>query len=604
MSTPPPTFWGTWQTRIRALHNIGPLVKIVWESGRVVVCGGLACRIAAALIPLAMLSVSKRILDAVQAHFAGHPLPPQFWYLVAAEPTLAAFGSVLGRLTGYFDALLADRFTRFVSVRVMEHASRLDLASYEDPVFYDQLERARVQSTDRIGVIQAIGGIFQQLIAAISFSAGVFWFSPWLLALLLIAVIPPFHGETHFAFLGYAQNLRQTPMRRQLDYLRMLGASKESAKELELFDLSAFLTGEYTQIGNQPDDQDVRVAKRHLIAGAFLSLLSTAGYYGAYVYVIYRTITGALTWGELQFLAGAIAGASSNIQNVFSSFSSIASQSLFLTDLVEFLRVTPKISSKPNPSSAPRPIRDGFVFEGVSFSYPGSARSVLNRFDLRPDKDEKIALIGENGQGKTTIMKLLTRLYDPCEGRILPDGVDLRDFSIEDLHRGIGVIFQDFVRYEMTVRQNVAVGRMGAPEAATLEAAHKILAEEVIDRLPQRYDQLLGRRFENGVDLSGGEWERMALSRANLRDAQILALDEPNAALDAHSENEIFERFAELTQGKMALLISHRFSPVKIADRILVIADGAIAEQVSHQSLLARGGRYASLFELQASSYR
>jgi ATP-binding cassette subfamily B protein len=604
MSAPPPTFWGTWQTRLRALHNIGPLLKIVWQSGRAVVSGGLACRVVGALIPLAMLSVSKRILDAIQAHFAGRPLPPEFWYLVGAEAALAAFGSVLGRLTGYFDALLADRFTRFVSVRVMEHASRLDLASYEDPVFYDQLERARVQSTDRIGMIQAIGGIFQQLIAAISLSAGVFWFSPWLLALLVIAVIPAFLGETHFAFLGYAQNLRQTPMRRQLDYLRMLGASKESAKELKLFDLSAFLTGEYTQIANKLYDQDVRLAKRRLIAGAFLSLLSTAGYYGAYVYVIYRTIAGSLTWGGLQFLAGAIAGASSNIQNIFSSFSSIADQSLFLTDLVEFLHVTPKIRSKPNALLAPRPIRDGFVFERVSFSYPGSARSVLNRLDLRLDKDEKIALIGENGQGKTTIVKLLTRLYDPCEGRILLDGVDLRDFSIEDLHREIGVIFQDFVRYEMTVRQNIAVGRMGAAESAILEAAHKSLAEESIHRLPQRYDQLLGRRFENGVDLSGGEWQRVALARAYLRDAQILVLDEPTAALDARSEHEIFQRFAELTHGKMALLISHRFSTVKMADRILVLADGSIAEQGSHKSLLALGGRYASLFELQAASYR
>jgi ATP-binding cassette subfamily B protein len=604
MSTPPPTFWGTWQTRLRALHNIKPLMKIVWESGRGVVSGGLACRVAAALIPLAMLSVSKRILDAVQAHFAGRPLPPEFWYLVGAEAALAAFGSMLGRLTGYFDALLADRFTRFVSVRVMEHASRLDLASYEDPVFYDQLERARVQSTDRIGMIQAIGGIFQQVIAAISLSAGVFWFSPWLLALLVIAVIPAFLGETHFAFLGYAQNLGQTPMRRQLDYLRMLGASKESAKELKLFDLSAFLTGEYTQIANQLYDQDVRLAKRRLIAGAFLSLLSTAGYYGAYIYVIYRTIAGDLTWGGLQFLAGAIAGASSNIQNIFSTFSSIADQSLFLTDLVEFLNVTPKIGSKPNALPAPRPIRDGFVFERVSFAYPGSSRGVLNRLDLRLDKDEKIALIGENGQGKTTIVKLLTRLYDPTEGRILLDGVDLRDYSIEDLHREIGVIFQDFVRYEMSVRQNIAVGRMGAPESAIVESAHKSLAEEVIERLPRRYDQLLGRRFEDGVDLSGGEWQRVALARAYIRDAPIVVFVEPTAALDARSEHEIFERFAELTQGKMALLISHRFSTVKMADRILVLADGSIAEQGSHQSLLALGGRYSSLFELQASSYR
>jgi ATP-binding cassette subfamily B protein len=589
---------------LRALRNIPPLARIVWESGPGVVAGGLAWRIAGALIPLAMLSVSKRILDAVQSHFAGRPLPAAFWYLVAAEAALAAVGSILGRLTGYFDALLADRFTRHVSVKVMEHASRLDLASYEDPVFYDKLERARVQATDRIGMIQSLGGVLQQIITAVSLSLGVLWFSPWLLVVLVVAVVPAFLGESHFAFLGYAQNIRQTPVRRQLDYLRTLGASKESAKELKLFDLSPFLSEEYTRLSNQIYHENVRLAGRRLRAGGLLSLLSTAGYYGAYAYVIYRTVTGGLTWGSLQFLAGAIAGASTNIQNIFSTFSSIADQSLFLTDLVEFLRVGPTIRSKPDAIPAPRPIRDGFIFENVSFSYPGSERRVLERLNLQIGRDERIALIGENGQGKTTIVKLLTRLYDPSEGRILLDGVDLRDYRIEDLHREIGVIFQDFVHYEMTARHNIAVGRLEATEASIREAAHKSLADQVIGRLPGGFDQLLGRRFEGGLDLSGGEWQRMALARAYLRDAQILVLDEPTAALDARSEHEVFERFAELTEGKMALLISHRFSTVKMADRILVLEDGRVAEQGSHGSLLALGGRYASMFELQASSYR
>ncbi len=564
----------------------------------------MAWRLIGALIPLAMLTVSKRILDAVQSHASGRPLPSAFWYLVAAEAGLAAFGAILGRLTGYFDALLADRFTRFVSVKVMQHASQLDLASYEDPVFYDKLERARVQATDRIGMIQSLGGIIQQIITAASLAAGVFWFSPWLLILLVVAVIPAFLGESHFAFLGYALNIRQTPVRRQLDYLRTLGASKESAKELKLFELGGFLSGEYTRLSDEIYDQNVRLAGRRLRAGALLSLASTAGYYGAYAYVIYRTVTGELTWGSLQFLAGAIAGAAANIQNIFSTFSSIADQSLFLTDLVEFLRVGPKIRSKPDALPAPRPIRDGVVFERVSFNYPGSDRRVLESLSLSIARDERIALIGENGQGKTTIVKLLTRLYDPAEGRILLDGVDLRDYSVEDLHREIGVIFQDFVRYEMTARQNIAVGRMGATDVAIGEAARKSLAGEVVDRLPRGFDQLLGRRFEGGLDLSGGEWQKMALARAYLRDAQILILDEPTASLDARSEYEVFQRFAELTLDKMALLISHRFSTVRMADRILVLENGRIAEQGGHKSLLALGGRYASMFELQASSYR
>jgi ATP-binding cassette subfamily B protein len=581
------------------------LLAIVWESGRGVVAGTGLSRVVSALVPLSMLVVSKRILDGVQAHFAGRPLPPVFWYLVAAEFALAVFGSLLGRATAYFDTLLADRFTRHVSIRVMEHASRLDLASYEDPVFYDKLERARVQSTDRIAMVQALGTVGQQVIAAVSLSAGIVWFSPWLLVLLVMAVVPAFLGESHFAFEGYSLNIRQTPVRRQLDYLRTLGASKESAKELKLFGLGGFLSGEYARLANGLYDQNVQLARRRLVAGALLSLVSTMAYYGAYAYVIYETVAGRLSWGSLQFLAGALAGASTNIQSIFSTFSSIADQSLFLTDLVEFLRVQPKIASKPDALPAPRPIREGFLFDGVSFAYPGRDRLVLDRLDLRIEPGERIALIGENGQGKTTIVKLLTRLYDPTAGRILLDGIDLREYSVEDLHNEISVIFQDFMRYEMTAGENIAAGRMdGAKESSIRQAARKSMADQVIERLPHGYEQLLGRRFEGGVDLSGGEWQKIALARAYLRQAQILILDEPTASLDARSEYEVFQRFAELTEGRMALLISHRFSTVRMADRIVVLENGAIAEEGSHQQLVALGGRYSGMFELQAASYR
>lgn len=599
------TFRASWAERIRALKNIPPLLSIVWDSGPRVVTASMLCRLIGALIPLSMLAVSKLILDAVQAHFTGRLLPVIFWYLVAAEFALAVLGSLIGRSTGYFDALLADRFTRHVSLRVMKHASQLDLASYEDPAFYDRLERARVQGSDRIAMVQAIGAVAQQVVMAVSLSAGIIWFSPWLLVILVVAVVPAFLGESHFAFEGYSLNIRQTPTRRQLDYLRTLGASKESAKELKLFNLSGYLSGEYSRLSNKLYDENVHLAKRRLWTGAFLSLLSSGAYYGAYAYVIYRTVTGTLSWGSLQFLAGALAGASSTIQNIFSTFSSIADQSLFLTDLVEFLRVKARIESKPNGLLAPRPIQEGFRFESVSFRYPGSDRPVLDRLNLQIDAGERIALVGENGQGKTTIVKLLTRLYDPASGRILLDGVDLREYSVEDLHSQIGVIFQDFVRYEMTASQNIATGRVDAAgESAILDAARKSGADEVIKRLPNGYSQLLGRRFEGGVDLSGGEWQKMALARAYLRDAQILILDEPTASLDARSEYEIFQRFAELTENRMALLISHRFSSVRMADRIVVLENGRIAEQGSHEQLIALGGRYAGMFELQAENYR
>ncbi|MGE0443811.1 MAG: ABC transporter ATP-binding protein [Vicinamibacterales bacterium] len=602
----PSRIWSGWAPRARALRNVPVLLRLAWESGPGVVAAGLAGRIAGALLPMVMLLVAKSILDAVQLKFTSGELRPDFWWLVGLECGLAVLGAVIGRATGFCDALLADRFTRHVSVRVMGHASRLDLATYEDPSFHDVLERARVQATDRIAMVQALGTLLQQGIMVITLSATILYFSPWLLVLLVLAVVPAFIGESHFAFLGYALNIEQTPSRRKLDYLRQLGASKEAAKELRLFGLAPFVTDQYARLSDTIYDQNVALARRRLVAGALLSIVSTGSYYAAYAYVIYRTVNGELTWGSLQLLAGAIGGASNGIQSVFATFSGIADQSLFLTDLVEFFKVRPAIASKPDAIPAPRPMRDGIVFENVSFAYPGNRRLVLDRLNLRMEVGERIALVGANGQGKTTIVKLLTRLYDPSEGRILLDGVDLRDYRVEELHREIGVIFQDFMRYDMTARQNIATGRIEAEGSdRDIElAARKSLANEVIARLPNGYDQLLGRRFDGGLDLSGGEWQKVALARAYLRDAQLLVLDEPTAALDARSEFEVFQRFADLTAGKTALLISHRFSTVRMADRILVLSDGRIGEQGSHSSLVARGGQYAELFELQAASYR
>jgi ATP-binding cassette, subfamily B, bacterial len=489
---------------------------------------------------------------------------------------------------------------------VMKHAAGLDLLAYEDPVFYDRLERARVQATDRLGMIQSIGRLIQQIVTAVAFSVSIVLFSPWLMLVLVAGVIPAFLGESHFAFLGYAKNFRQTPIRRQLDYLRVLGGSKEAAKELKLFGLKDFLTARFTHLSDQIYDEDVSLARRKLIAGSMLSLIGTAGYYGAYLYVIYRTVAGALTLGSLTFLTAAIQQAGSNIQQIFSTVSSIADQALFLTDLVAFLEMQPTIRSKPNALPVPRPIRRGFEFRNVSFRYPGGSRNVLHEFNFHLHPGERVALIGENGQGKTTIDKLLTRLYDPTEGQILLDGVDLREYDLETLYKEIGVIFQDFMRYEMTARENIAVGKIEEIDNLPLlhTSAHKSMADEVIGRLGKGYEQMLGRRFEGGVDLSGGEWQKVALARAYLREAQVLVLDEPTAALDARSEFEVFQRFAELTTDKMALFISHRFSTVRMADRIVVLENGSIAEEGKHEELTHLGGRYAEMFELQAASYR
>jgi ATP-binding cassette subfamily B protein len=600
-------FKGSWRERFSALRNLPAVLRFVWESGRAVVVLGLIARVIAALLPPALFWVSKLIIDTI-VHIIGthQPAGTRLWWLVAAEFALALTTGILGRAIDYLDALLAGRYMHHVSVRVMEHAASLDLLAYEDPAFYDRLERARVQATDRLYMIQAMGRLIQQVITTITLSVQIMLFSPWLLLMLVVGVLPAFAGETHFAFLGYAKNFRQTPVRRQLDYLRILGGSKEAAKELRLFGLKNFLTTRFKTLSTKVYEEDVDLARRKAIAGSLLSVIGTAGYYTAYVFAVWKTVAGVFSLGTLTLLANAIREASSNLQQTFSTLSTIADQALFLTDLIAFFEMSPTIASKPNALPAPRPIRHGFEFRNVSFRYPGSSRLILNglNFYLRPG--ERVALIGENGEGKTTIVKLLTRLYDPFEGQVLLDGVDLREYNLEDLYREIGVIFQDFMRYEMTARENIAVGRIDQIDNLELieQSAQKSMADDVVGKLPAGFNQMLGRRFEGGVDLSGGEWQKVALARAYLRDAQVLILDEPTSALDARSEYEVFQRFAELTAGKMALFISHRFSTVRMADRIVVLENGRIAEEGDHDALTQLGGRYAEMFELQAASYR
>ena len=607
-----------WRERLRALKNMPPVLRILWESGRTAVTWGLILRVIAATMPFAIAKVAQYIINGLADVLRGHPLAAQrvnilgqhfevdFWHLVAAEVVLNVLLGLITRGIDYTDSLLANSYTQYVSVRVMDQAAKLDLTTYENPIFYDRLERARVQATDRLAMIQQMGRLILQVITTLTFSLALAWASPWLVLLLILGVLPSFLGETHYAFLGYAKNFRQTPAKRQMDYLRQVAGSREGAKEVKLFGLSKFFTERFQALADQIFREDVQLSRSKLIVGGLLGVIGTLGYYGAYVYVIWRTIHGGYDIGQFTFLTTSIQQASSNLQQVFSTASGIADQALFLTDLIAFFDMKPTVQSKPNGLPAPRPITGGFEFRNVSFTYPGTNRTVLKNFTFKLSPGERVALIGENGQGKTTVVKLITRLYDPTEGEILLNGVDLRDYSLEDLHREIGVIFQDFMRYEMTARENIAVGRIDKPHNETeIEfAAHKSLADTVVGKLGHGYDQMLGRRFEGGVELSGGEWQKIALARAYLRDAQLLILDEPTAALDAKSELEVFERFAELTQGKMALLISHRFSTVRMADRIVVLSGGRLIEEGNHQSLMSTGGLYAEMFEMQAASYR
>jgi ATP-binding cassette subfamily B protein len=580
---------------------------MVWETSPRLALGSILLRIPASLLPVATLWIAKLIIDLAVRAVSGQPYDAgRIWVLLGVEFGLAFAADLIGRATSLCDSLLGDKFTNHVSIRMMTHAGTLDLTSFEDPEFYDKLERARRQTTNRLGMVSGLAGMIQQLITLVSLSIGIVWFSPWFLVLLVAAVVPAFLGETQFARLAYSLLYRWTPERRELDYLRMLGASSMSAKEVKIFGLGGHLTERARTLFERFYAENRTLALKRAATGTLLNLLPTAGYYSCYAYILYRTIHGTLSIGDLTFLTGAFFRSRAVIEQIFSTFSGIAEQALYLEDLFEFFRTKPAIVSKPGALPAPRPIRSGFEFRNVSFAYPGAKRLVLENVNLHFAAGERIALIGENGAGKTTLVKLLARLYDPVGGEILLDGVDLREYDVEGLRNEIGVIFQDYMKYDMRASENIGLGRVedvGDLDRIS-EAARKSDAQAVIRQLPNGLDQMLGRRFEKGVDLSAGQWQKIALARAYMRDAQVLILDEPTASLDARAEYEVFVQFSELTRGKMAVLISHRFSTVRMADRIFVLADGHIVEHGTHSQLLALGGRYAELFELQAAGYR
>lgn len=598
----------TWRERFTALTHLRPLFELVWEVSPSLTIATAALRLLRAGLPVSMLYVGKLIIDEVVRLVdvgAGGDLT-QLWTLVAIELGLAVFSDLLGRGVALVESLLGDLFTNETSVRLMRHAAQLDLAHFEDADFYDKLERARRQTTGRIVLLSQVMGQLQDFVTILSFAAGLIVMAPWLILLLVVALVPGFLGEAHFNSLSYSLMYAWTPERRELDYLRFIGASDETAKEVKIFGLADFLAERYRRLADGLYEANKKLSTRRAAWGSVLAAVGSVGYYAAYVIIIWRTVAGEFSIGDLTFLAGSFQRLRSLLEGMLERFTTIAERSLYLKDLFGFFDIRPEIAPPENPVPFPTLIRHGFEFEDVGFRYPGTDRWVLRGVSFTLDPGEKLALVGENGAGKTTLVKLLARLYDPSEGRILLDGRDLREYDVDDLRRHIGVIFQDFVRYFMTASENLAVGRIEEKENRPRieNAAQRSLADQVISKLPAGYEQMVGRRFEDGVDLSGGEWQKIALGRSYMRDAELLILDEPTASLDARAEYEVFQRFTELTTGKTAVLISHRFSTVRMADRILVLEDGRHQEMGTHEELLVLGGRYAELFNLQAAGYR
>ena len=610
--------------RVGALRYLPPLFGLVWQTSPALTAATVALRLVRAFVPVAMLWVGKLIVDEVVAVNATGALGDAFsvaaWasgplatlgVLLLAEFGLALASDLLGRATALCDSLLGDLFTNETSVRLMKHAAALDLSHFEDADFYDKLERARRQTTGRMLLLSQVFGQAQDAITVVTLGVGLVAYAPGLLVLLALALVPAFLGEAHFNAQSYSLTYAWTPERRELDYLRHAGASDETAKEVKVFGLNGYLTDRYRTLADQFFAANRTLAIRRASWGALLSGIGSLGYYAAYAIILYRTAAGGFSLGDLTFLAGSFGRMRGLLEGLLSSFSSVAGQALYLADLFDFFAITPRVVSVPGARPVPTPIREGFVFENVGFRYPGSETWAVRNLSLTLRAGEALALVGENGAGKTTLVKLLARLYDPDEGRILLDGTDLREIDLASLRDAVGVIFQDFVRYHLTAAENIAVGRIEAradrPRIET--AAQRSLADTVVAGLAGGYEQTLGKRFRTGVDLSGGQWQKVALARAYMRDAQLLILDEPTAALDARAEADVFARFKDLTAGKTAVLISHRFSTVRMADRIAVLAPGPdgggqVAEIGTHDELLELGGTYAELFALQAAGYR
>ena len=594
--------------RFSALNNLPAFFKLVWHTSPSLTICNIVLRIIRSAIPLAILYIGKLIIDEVVllTHSTNAVSHNYLWQLVGVEFGLAILSDGLTRATNLVDSLLGDLFSNHTSIQIMKHAATLDLDQFEDSTFYDKLERARQQTVGRTVLLSQVLSQVQDLITMLFLAAGLVVFNPWLILMLIVAVIPAFLGESYFNDKNYSLNLKQTPERRELDYIRFIGASDDTAKEVKIFNLADFLTDRFRQLSNKfYQDNKALVIKRSLW-GTIFAILGSVGYYGAYVFIIATTIAGKQSIGALTFLAGSFRQLRSLLESILSRFTSVSQGAIYLKDFFDFFEIQPKIKHSANARPFPRPIQTGFVFDNVGFRYHNSEQWANRHLSFTLHAGEKLALVGENGAGKTTLVKLLARLYDPSEGRILLDGHDLKEYNLGELRKEVGVIFQDYIRYQMTVSQNIAVGNIDEKENESLiqHAAKQSLADILVQKLPDKYAQALGKRFNQGVELSGGEWQKIALARAYMKDAQLLILDEPTASLDARAEYEVFERFTELTKGKTAVLISHRFSTVRMADRILVLERGELIESGDHAALLQKNGRYAELFNLQAKGYQ
>lgn len=567
----------------------------------------VASRVINAILPVVLLWIGKIIVDEVVLQMAAETKDyDRLWLFVGIEFGVAILSDLLSRAIALTDALLGDQYSIDTSVKIIKKTSEINLDQLEDSEFYDKLERARQQTTGRVGLMSNILTQGQDIIVIISLMAGVVVFEPWLIILLVVSIVPTIINEIKFSGTSYSLARSWTQERRELDYLRYAGASDVTAKEVKLFGLSDYLATRFKNLSNIYYKESKQLAKQRAAWGSFFNVIGTGAYYGAYVLIVFRTVVGVFSLGDLTFLSGSFNRLQTKLQGFFTRFTAITESALYLQDYFEFLDLKFDRSEEIAGLSLPKTIKTGFTFNNVGFKYPKSERWVIRNVNFELKAGEKLAFVGENGAGKTTLIKLLLQFYEPTEGEILLDGVPIKKYNQLQYQQYFGVIFQDFVKFELTLRENIAMGEIEeiGNQPRIDNAADKSLANQVVSELPGGYDQQLGKRFKNGKDLSGGQWQKIAIARAYMKNAEVLVLDEPTSALDARAETEAFDRFIKLTEGKTAVIISHRFSTVRIADRIMVLKEGTVLEIGTHEELMENNKLYTELFNLQAAGYQ
>lgn len=591
---------------LQALNMLPRFIREIYHVNKGLFISNFISRILSALTPFAILWVGKLIIDEIvlQVGLSDKSLN-NLWILVLIELSILIVSDLFNRWTSLTDSLLGDQYSIQSSVTIINKAAEVDIADLEDSEFYDKLERARQQTAGRVGLLSNVLGQIQDIIVVLSLIAGLIYFSPWLVFLLFISIIPGFINEVKFSNSSYSLSRGWTAERRELDYLRYIGANDKTAKEIKLFNLSSYISERFKNLSWLYYKENRKLSIKRNIYGALYAFIGSLSYYGAYFFIIFRTVTGVITIGDLTFLSGSFSRLKSRLEAMFSRFTKISESALYLNDYYEFIDQR-KVQSDTEFIPIPSTIMDGFTFEDVHFKYPEAEDHVLKGINFKLLAGEKMAFVGENGAGKSTLIKLILRFYEPTSGRILLDGVDIKMYDKSKYQEMFGVIFQDFVRYELSLRENIAVGKILAidDDYKIMKASEMSLAQEVIDEFADGLNQKLGKRFVKGVELSGGQWQKIALARAYMKDAPVLILDEPTSALDARAEYEAFQRFIGLTEGKTSIIISHRFSTVRMADRIMVLKNGIISELGTHQELLENKGTYKELFELQAAGYQ